>query len=168
MGETIPKSTPVDWCRIAREAEAENAALRTERDTMERSRDSWRADALLYARNANDRLARLDAAREAWARVMAAAQQPNRYGEWRAAVHDLDDLLSGGAQTVVYLREHLDAALDAINRAMCELGVPQPGCPAPVANAYHILDVALAHGIQDAAHSERSASHTAVAAPCDT
>jgi hypothetical protein len=43
------------------------------------------------------------------------------------------------------VREVTETAVlhDAIVRAMAELGVPEPGYPAPVANAYQILSEAL-------------------------
>ena len=42
------------------------------------------------------------------------------------------------------LQLQLAQAREAIREAMNNLGVPQPGYPAPVAEAYWILDAALA------------------------
>ena len=42
-----------------------------------------------------------------------------------------------------FTTEGVGELLEAIDKALHELGVPQPGYPAPVANAYDILRVAL-------------------------
>lgn len=41
------------------------------------------------------------------------------------------------------LKTKLDQLKIAVNKAICELGVPQPGYPQPVANAYEYLTDAL-------------------------
>lgn len=46
-------------------------------------------------------------------------------------------------QEVTALREQRDKLKDTIRRALRELGVPQPGYPAPVANAVEILNDVL-------------------------
>lgn len=39
--------------------------------------------------------------------------------------------------------EIIETLLAALDQAKKELGVPQPGYPAPVANAYEVLNIAL-------------------------
>jgi len=61
----------------------------------------------------------------------------------RAGAHGLRSLLRDAESENARLREHVAALREALDRIRLELGVPQPGYPAPVANAAFIARGAL-------------------------
>jgi hypothetical protein len=50
----------------------------------------------------------------------------------------------GGCADTSSLESKLKAAREALDGIMHEIGIPQPGYPAPIANAYQIAKQALA------------------------